>query len=60
MAGVGKGRQEKTGTIGEPRVYGEEEVESDWSVAFSAAAVAILALAAALGDRAEDVFDVSL
>ena len=35
-------------------------MESDWSVAFSAAAVAILALAAALGDGAEDVFDVSL
>ena len=41
-------------------VAGEEEVESDWSVAFSAAAFAILALAAALGDGAEDVFDVSL
>ena len=38
----------------------ELEDESDWSVAFSAAAVAILALAAALGDGAEDVFDVSL
>ena len=36
------------------------EEESDWSVAFSAAAVAILALAAALGDGAGDVFDVSL
>ena len=35
-------------------------MESDWLVAFNAAAVAILALAAALGDGAEDVFDVSL
>ena len=35
-------------------------VESDWSAAFNAAAVAILALAAALGDGAEDTFDVSL
>ena len=41
-------------------VAGKEEVESDWSVAFIAAAVAILALAAALGDGAEDVFAVSL
>ena len=38
----------------------EEVVESGWSVAFNAAAVAILALAAALGDGAEDVFDISL
>ena len=37
-----------------------EVVESDWSAAFNAAAVAILALAAALGDGAEDTFDVSL
>ena len=37
-----------------------EVVESDWSAAFNAAAVAILALAAALGDGAEDAFDVSL
>ena len=35
-------------------------VESGWPVTFNAAAVAILALAAALGDGAEDVFDVSL
>ena len=35
-------------------------VESGWPVTFNAAAVAILALAAALGDGAEDIFDVSL
>ena len=44
------------------RLATEEEVavESGWPVTFNAAAVAILALAAALGDGAEDIFDVSL
>lgn len=43
-----------------PVRFAVEEEESGWSVAFSAAAVAILALAAALGDGAEDTFDGSL